>query len=222
MIARFTTATLLAITALTASATIAAADTRHHLDEIACRLARDTDTLVQEAAIHYRHTPQYPHLISDAVQMKRLANHIHAIVLHGSIDYLKRDVDDLDRLFHHVEGLIHQIEVNSRHSFHGGHIHGNTFHVCRGLKLIEADIHHLQNDLRILCRTAPVHQTFVQPQVYNKPVFVGGNNGFGNSGHGHGGHGHGGPSKRGGQGGFNRGGSGIQIQRGNVTFQFGF
>lgn len=215
MIARFTTAALLAMTALFASATIASADARRDLDQIACRLAKDTDLLVQEAAIHYRHTPQYPHLISDAVQMKRLANHIHSIVNYGSITHLKHDVNELDRLFHHVEGLIHQIEINARHSYHGGHIHGDTFHVCRGLKLIEADIHLMQNYLRVLCQPVHVHRPvytapIVTTPIYNKPVHVG--------------HNHGG---RGGQGNFQGrgnpgGGNGITIQRGNVTFRFGF
>lgn len=215
MIARFTTAALLAITALTASATIALADARHDMDRIACRLTKDTDVLVQEAAIHYRHTPQYPHLISDAVQMKRLADHIHAIARHGSIGHLKHDVNELARLFRHVDGLIREIE---RCSYRGGHIHGSTFHISRGLGLIETDIRLLQSYLHVLCNPTPVHRPVytapvVTTPIYNKPVH------FTN---GHSGHNHGGRGRGFGAPGANNRGNGFTIQKGNVTFRFGF
>ncbi|TWU48691.1 hypothetical protein Poly51_45920 [Rubripirellula tenax] len=128
------------------------ADTYRHIDLLALQIARETKLLVLESS-HYRHTPQYRHLLDDTRDMARLADHIHDLAHHhGELVHMESDVAQLDAKFHHLEGLFHAIEREAR--FGNGRIYGNTAHVGRLLHSIEDAIHHLQDDLRDLRRFA--------------------------------------------------------------------
>lgn len=145
-----------------------------HIDNLAVRLQSQARQLICEFRLHYRHTCDYRHLMSDSYQMYRLAAHIHSVAHYrGSLYHIRSDVNKLDRLFHHLEGLVDHIEYHP----HGGHIHGHTGHVHQMLARMEDTLHHLQEDVRAM--TDPFHGHVFSPVVINP--------GFG----GHPGHGHG-------------------------------
>ncbi len=155
----------MALLVLTSFASTASADTYHHIDDLAKRIERNCKRVVIESR-HYRHTPEYGHLVSDARDMARLADHVHDLAHHhGSLIHLQSDVAALDRQFHHLESVFERIEHNA--AFGHGHIHGNTSHVRRLLQSIEKDIHHLQSDLRSLLAPEPCT---VAPVVVQRPV----------------------------------------------------
>ncbi|MGH7129493.1 MAG: hypothetical protein ACREIV_13065 [Planctomycetaceae bacterium] len=131
-------------------------DTYHHIDELAFDVQKYTSSLYWEFRHHYSHTPDYQHLISDASQMYYLAKHIHEIAHHhGSVYHLEHDLEKLDRLFHHLENLVDEIE---HEAFHGhGHVHGHTGHVRSMLRRTESLIHHLQRDVRELAAELDHH-----------------------------------------------------------------
>ncbi|GAA5504672.1 hypothetical protein [Novipirellula caenicola] len=140
---------------LTAFCSTASADTYDHIDQLALKIAVQSNQIVRETS-HYRHTPEYVHLLSDARDMARLADHIHELAHHhSSVSHLDRDLAMLDSKFHHLESLFDAIE--HRAAYGHGHIHGHTSHVRMLLNAIENNIHHLQADIRTL-RT-PVYAT---------------------------------------------------------------
>lgn len=133
------------VTALSSSAV---ADTYHHIDELALSIQRQSRELICETR-HYRHTPEYRHLVADTRDMYELAAHIHDLAHHhGSIEHLESDVAELDAKFHHLESVFDRVERRAAHGH--GHVHGNTAHVKAALNSIEDSIHHLQDDLRSL------------------------------------------------------------------------
>jgi hypothetical protein len=138
----------------------ARADTYGHIEILAHQLDRYATRLDGEFAAHYRYSPEYGHLKSDAREMARLARHVHEVAHgHGSLSHLESDLRQLDRLFHHVEDLVDDIELHSTyHGYHsrfggyhgGGHVHGGGGEVRGLLHAIEDTLHHLQSDVREL------------------------------------------------------------------------
>jgi hypothetical protein len=144
--------------ALTLTASVSA-DTYHHIDELALSIDRESKRLLQETR-HYRHTPEYGHLVNDCRELSRLADHMHDVAHHhGSLSHLECDLRELDSMFHHLESLFDQIEWRAAHGH--GHVHGHTGHVRQLLDSIEQSIHHLQDDVRQLRQ--PVHPIIDRP-----------------------------------------------------------
>lgn len=166
------TALSLLITAVFTSQ--ASADTFHHIDQLAVHIEHQANLILDETR-HYRHTPEYRHLVNDARRMAALAAHMHDIVhLRNHLGHLESDLAQLDAKFHHLESVFDRVERNAAYGH--GHIHGSTHHVKLLLKSIERDIHHLQDDLRSL-RTRhhyPINgQVFNSNRVfYNQPLYV--------------------------------------------------
>jgi hypothetical protein len=147
------TKTLAAFGLLITCSAPAMADTYHHIDQLALSIDRQAKQIVRESR-HYRHTPEYRHLVADAREMCRLADHLHEVAHHhGDLAHLASDLNELDAQFHHLASVFDCIERRAAHGT--GHIHGETSHVRALLNSIEDDIHHLQEDLESL-RT-PVH-----------------------------------------------------------------
>ncbi|QDT13915.1 hypothetical protein [Planctomycetes bacterium K23_9] len=161
------TITTLGLLVLTAFASNASADTYHHIDELALQIERNSKRLISEVR-HYRHTPEYSHLVSDARHMARLADHVHDLAHdHGSLTHLNSDLVELDRKFHHLESVFNRVEHNAAYGH--GHIHGDTSHVRGLLCSIESDLHHLQDDIRSLVAS---HRHARQPVVVRRPVIT--------------------------------------------------
>lgn len=209
-------ACLIAMTAVSAFATHANADEYSHIDRLAVKIRNNARRITRET-VHYRHTREYAHMVSDANELYRLADHIHDVThFEGNLRHLIMDLDQLDRMFHHLEGLFDQVEHNA--AYGDGHVHGNTAHVKRLLNLIENDIHHMREDVNILRRRPVIIPPPACQTIYNhnRPIRLP-YNGYG--GRGHGGHGHG---VHGGSHGRTAAGFGISIGRGNSRIQFNF
>ena len=128
------------------TASVSSAGTYDHFDSIAKDLERQANLFVRETR-HFRHTPQYRHLLHDALQLARTARHAHVTAHIGcNLAHLEKDVQLLDSTLHHVADLVRDIERHSRHGY--GHTHGDTRHVHQLLRLMVADVHHLLADLR--------------------------------------------------------------------------
>ncbi|WP_442511531.1 hypothetical protein SH528x_003212 [Novipirellula sp. SH528] len=131
---------------LTAFSSPAVANTYQHIDHLALQIAMQSNQLVGETR-HYQHTPEYRHLVSDARDMARLADHIHELAHHqGSVSHLNSDLAQLDAKFHHLESLFDGIEHRAARGYR--HVHGNTSHVKLMLNSIENNIHHLREDIQ--------------------------------------------------------------------------
>lgn len=145
------------------------ADTWGHIEELGHDIALKADQLLAETH-HYRHTPEYGHLVSDAVQLRAKANRICSLARsHASIYYLEAALADLDARFHHLEGLFDHIEHEAAHGH--GHIHGPTRHVKRLLNRVEDCIHHMQRDIAAL-RAHRVTRVYRRPYSsghYSRP-----------------------------------------------------
>lgn len=154
---------------VTFSAVPAMADTYRHIDDLANDIERKARKIVSESR-HYRHTPEYRHILQDAKDMRELADHLHDVAHdHGSLAHMEADVRQLDAEFHHLQSLFRRVEREADYGH--GHVHGHTGHVWTLLHAIEEDIHHLQDDLRSLRQ--PLHHgssfTVARPPVYVAP-----------------------------------------------------
>ena len=126
-----------------------------HIDSLALKLQSNSAKLYHEFKLHYSHTPEFRHLISDASSMYHRCKHIHELAHHhGSLHHLASDLRTLDRSFHHLDRLVKSMECDAEHGF-SGHIHGYTGHVHSLLRQMARDIHHLREDIEEL--TDPHH-----------------------------------------------------------------
>ncbi|MEQ8786288.1 MAG: hypothetical protein RIC55_08310 [Pirellulaceae bacterium] len=120
-----------------------------HLDLLASRLQAQSRDLIGEFRLHYAHTAEYRHLVSDAYSVYRLAGHIHVLAhTSQSLHHIESDLRQLDRLLHHLHELVDHREIHP----HGGHTHGDTAHVHRLLGQMEDTLHHMLSDVRQMTR----------------------------------------------------------------------
>ena len=188
---------MIAVGALFAmNSSAAKADTYDHFDQIAKTIERQANEFRSEVR-HYRHTRQYPHLLRDALILSRTARHAHITAHIGcNLAHLEADIRELDGKLHHIQELLHEIEVAAAYGH--GHVHGHTGHVHGLLQSMLDNVHHLTDDLHAL-RT-PVHHSRVIVQRPGVHVLFGSSHyghyapfhhGGHDFGHGHGrGHGH--------------------------------
>ncbi len=178
-IARTTLAALIAAFGLTITANNANAAPGDHIDRLALKLQGQARGLMTEIRLHFRHTSQYGHLISDSARIYGKAAHIHRVAhISGSPTHLRRDLAELDRLFHHLEGLVANVQVHASHG-HGGHLHGRTGHVNRLIAEMENTLHHMRRDMAFVspaphCGHGPVPVPVPAPAPFS-----------GHCGHGH-------------------------------------
>ena len=137
---------LLSTIALFTASTASAVDYRH-IDRLALEVADQMNQLTREFSEHYVHTAQYQHLISDARDAARLADHIHELAHHrGCLYEIRSDLSRLDREFHHIEEVLAELNYLVRIG-QGGHIHGDTRHVFYLMHELEENLHHLREDV---------------------------------------------------------------------------
>ncbi len=166
-----------------------------HIDRYAVEVQKQAGDLYNEFRLHFAHAAHYRHLMSDASGLYHKAAHAHEVAhRRGSLSHLAADVASLDRLFHHLERLVDDIEHDAYSgSFgHGGHIDGDTRHVRGKLRRMEATLHHLRADIESMRRIR-----------YRVPVYHGVHGSHGYHGGSHGVHG------------------GITIKTGGFSFSFG-
>ena len=155
-----------AVVALGISANTASANAYSHINSMAVKIRNKTKSLLRETE-HYRYTPNYRHLVSDAAALRQLAEHTREVARDkGDLDHLAADVAEMDQTFHHLENLFDATEQSA--AYNHGKIKGNTAHVKRLLEAIEDCIHHIQDDIATLRSQAYI----APPVVVQRPVYV--------------------------------------------------
>lgn len=154
--------TSLAIMAATAGLLIGPATTQaaspHHIDDYAFQLKGQAINLIRELSIHYRHAPEFRHLMSDASAVVRDAAHVHAVAHnHGNLAHLDDDLSKLDASVHHLDELMDSIafHVARCHDPRCGHFHGDIRQARGLINQMIGTLHHLQDDVR----TALYHES---------------------------------------------------------------
>lgn len=153
----------------------ASADLYRHIDLLALSIDQKAQLLSRETRL-YRNTPEYRHLVNDARDMARWADHLHDVAhRRGSLAHLQSDVRKLDALFRHLAGVVDRVE--RRASQGQGRIYGDTTHVCWLLDSIGADIQILCESIRALRnpgnrvrRVPDVRTPSLDPSVYQTPI----------------------------------------------------
>lgn len=150
------------VAAITLGATAGAAQARpsgSSLTREAHRVIDASEELAREVDLHFRHTSGYRHLLSDAVAIRRKAEHIDTLShhVHGIEDvrHLQDDLRDLDELVHHFGDLIEDIG----HGRGRGHVHCDTRHVEELVACINRSLHSMERmvgEMERGCRHAGV------------------------------------------------------------------
>ena len=161
--------------ALVSLSTTASADTYHHIDQLACRIERNSRLLVRELE-YYRQLPEYRHLLCDARDLAKCAGHLHDLAIHRAcLRELESDARQLDTKFHHFELLFER--MSRRSSCGRGPAYDHLRPVRRLLHGIGDDLLHLRADLRTIRRLEetshvrpPLHRN---PPIHAQPIAVG-------------------------------------------------
>ena len=107
-----TTAALLTLAAVTASASPAqATDSLEHIDRYAVSAKNQAASICWEIRREFRHNSHYGHLYRDAYALYRAASHIHEVAQHNQASPrvmrdLRRDAATLDSTMHHIRGVV--------------------------------------------------------------------------------------------------------------------
>lgn len=101
--------------------------------------------LRSEFRTHYEHTSIYRHLIEDAVEIEREADHLHRLAhnYYASFNHILRDLEEIDELAHHLHEM-----VDAADRGYYGHVHGNTHHVHQLLSSLNSAIHSMESTVR--------------------------------------------------------------------------
>lgn len=155
-----------AVVAVGVSTNTASANEYGHINRMAVKIRNQTRQLLRETE-HYRLTPNYRFLVSDAAALRQLAEHTREVARQkGNLDHLAADVAEMDRTFHHLENLFDNTELLASQC--QGSVKGHTAHVKRLLNSIEDCIHHIQSDIDVLRRAVVI----APPAVVQRPVIV--------------------------------------------------
>ena len=125
--------------------TAADAQSFKHVHALANKLEKQLNVLHREADAHFRPFPKHVHLHNDIEKMQKLAHHIHDLVDEkGSLRHALADVKMLDSHFHHVRGLVKDMNQSGKLGPKA------TRHINQTLREISNTLHHLREDLEDL------------------------------------------------------------------------
>lgn len=154
----------------------------HYVDELANAVMQRAGALAEVARRNSSYGFAYKHLYNDTYEMYGLAAHIHELAHHhGSILHIRKDVEKLDKLFHHIEDLIAGLRPYGASFHHGGHSHGIHIHIHRGgpsrtqlrrMRLMADDLGHTLHKLRDVLRYATAPAPVVVPAPAGPSAFV--------------------------------------------------
>ncbi|MGE0609293.1 MAG: hypothetical protein AB7O62_19535 [Pirellulales bacterium] len=133
-----------------------------HIHDLAEDLEGMSRALVSEYQAHYRYLPEYRHLMHDAMQVAKLASHIHDMTdYRASLRHIQHDLHELDDLYHHMENTLDRVES------YRGFRHG-TRHVRGLMHTFHDTLEHLQDDVAEL--TAPPRPVYPGPGFRQPPI----------------------------------------------------
>lgn len=161
-----TTFAMLSMIAISALASQVQANEYHHIEGLAQDIETKSKLLYREM-VNYRQTPQYRHVRSDALELKRLGRQIHAIAeKEGSIFTLESCLNEMDALYHHTAELIDQIDLQTAYRYGR---RGETCVVTDLMVDLEDCIHQMRADVAKI-RNRTIRQS--NRATYAKPVYV--------------------------------------------------
>jgi hypothetical protein len=113
-----------------------------HVDDLAGRLEREANQLCLDLHYNYRHNPDFAATYREAYQILTTARYIHDREHQGERDEVARRLDEVDRVFHHVqEDVTGWSRRQKRQIGQGG--------VQAKLQMVEATLHHLLHDVGV-------------------------------------------------------------------------
>ena len=142
-------ATIIALALGTLSIQSSQAYDCHQLVRLAHQLDAQLESLRENLANQFKHTPQYDQILEDVRAMRRSAEHIDQLS-HNSyepIQHLEADVVAIDQLSHQLHDLVDRTERSGR-----GHIHGKTKRTHELLASVTATIHAMTEQIAIMKR----------------------------------------------------------------------
>lgn len=113
-----------------------------HVDDLSGRLEVLANDLCLDLNYNYRHNAGFAETYREAYRILDTAKYIHAKDHQGDRVEVARRLDELDGLFHHVEG-----EVGSWSRRHYRQIRQGD--AKTKLAIVEATLHHLMNDVGV-------------------------------------------------------------------------
>ena len=138
------------------------------IDEMALSIQQLAEQLATEARVHYRHTPEYDHLVADTRILVRESAHLHDLAhAHGRLDQMAADLVKLDSSYHHLEETFDRIEANAAHG--AGIVLGQTSHVKELLNSMETALHQVQ---QIVAALQP-RQNVLKPNTFGMFANIG-------------------------------------------------
>lgn len=115
-----------------------------HVDELALDVMRSANAVCWEMYRNYRYEPGYRQTYREAYEMLKTAEYIHELVHHhGRRSRVAHEIEELDKLFHHLEQDIQNWRrpryYDPHHDFHGGGLDAK-------MEILETSLHHLMDD----------------------------------------------------------------------------
>ena len=144
-----TTIALLSMIAVSALTTQAQADEYLHINNLA-QLIHDKSSELHKQMKHFRHTPHYDHVRSNALEIKRLANDIRKIAKReGSIVTLAACLDQLATYYHHTAELVDEIDFSVANGV--GRVHADASYQVKALMVdLEDCIYQMRQDVAVI------------------------------------------------------------------------
>jgi len=120
-LAKMACGTLAASLVLLAAPSVQAA--HESAETLAHRLHSQTQSLAVEIRDGFRFSPEYRHLVSDAIDVLRSAEHVHEQAHEGaSPAHLHRDLHEFEHDLNHLRGVLRDAELQAGPLGHIGHI----------------------------------------------------------------------------------------------------
>ena len=126
----------------------ASGDEFDRIDNAAKKIQKKSRLLSKET-VHYRHTAQYPSLVSATSKLCAAASHIHEVAhFQNNLNHLQTDLAAMDHHFYQLESLFKAAKDSASRGH--GQIHGNTGYTKSLLRSIENSIDRMRRDVRKL------------------------------------------------------------------------
>lgn len=113
-----------------------------HVDDLAAQLERDATNLCWELHYNYQHNPGYRETYRETYELMQTAKFIHGLEHSRNRDRVKKEVAELDTLFHHIHrDVANWTAHHHRQVGRGG--------LTQKLEQLEQTLHHLMDDVGV-------------------------------------------------------------------------
>ena len=146
---------IVAVTALLLSTGNSEARGQNNIVRLAHSLQTMSKDIKNEIQTHYRSSRQYRHLMADANDLIKQANHIDGLSHdpRTSYQHIKTDLAKIDKLSHHLHGLVDRVD---------GSCSARVPHIHRKLAMLDNTVHAMQRAIIV----------YAQPQTGCAPTGI--------------------------------------------------